>query len=287
MSLSEGSGLLLIESIVVIAGCSNYLEPTLGLTSAILRAVVVTPVANRSSGRTRGQSPLINHNTTTIEAVVFTIALPVFFTCSVLPASLLTVGFEVEPVIVIIIFTLLIIINGDLLPTGLHGTVFPGTAVIFSVFPTVIASCQFAILGYPAIQHLTIIIESIFLAINGFEFCASAVIASLVSFTALLHIVVMILSRIIIIILILVNNLNPGVGNHNTVAVYVVGVTVIINEFVGSHCATLFGIQPEPVVSRFLPSVFYSATIFVVVVPGTIFLNPTLSCERSHSTTDS
>ena len=27
--------------------------------------------------------------------------------------------------------------------------------------------------------------------------------------------------------------------------------------------------------------------IFVVVVPGTVFLNPTLSCERGHSTTDS
>ena len=91
----------------------------------------------------------------------------------------------------------------------------------------------------------------------------------------------------IIIILILINYFNPGIGNHNTVSIYIVGIIVILNQFIGSHCATLFSVKPEPVVSGFLPLILYSIAIFVIIVPGTVFLNPTLSCERSHSTTDS
>ena len=197
--------------------------------------------------------------------------------------TLFTIGLEVEPVVVIVI--LVLIVNAYFLPASLQSTIFPGTHVVFSGLPVRIIGSQGRIIVYPAIQHLTILIESIFLAIDGLE-SGGAAIFCFVCFTTILHVVVTVLSRIII-ILILVNNFNPSVGNHNTVSIYIVGIIIVINQFVGSHCATFFGIKPEPVVSRFLPLVFYSIAIFVVVVPGTIFLNPTLSCERGHSTTDS
>ena len=177
--------------------------------------------------------------------------------------------------------------NVDLLPTGLHGTIFPAAQVVNTAgSPVVFVGQSLTAVVNPTIQHLTVIIESISLAIDSTESGSGCGIRSFVSFTTCLHIVVVVLSQIII-ILILVNNFNPGIGNHNTVSVYIVGLVAILNQLIGSHCAALFAVKVEPVVSRFLPLVFYSIAIFVVVVPGTIFLNPTLSCERSHSTTDS
>jgi hypothetical protein len=85
------------------------------------------------------------------------------------------------------------------------------------------------------------LIESILFAIDGFEFGLTAV-TSFVSFTTVLHVVVTILCRIIIIILILVYYFNPGVGNHNTVSVYVVGIVIILNQHIGCHSAALVAI---------------------------------------------
>ena len=284
--------IIVCESIIylcerIILSRRSYFEPTLSVTSTIFRTAEICPVRSRLRiGCTRGSNvePLINHYTILVKMIIFTIGFPGVIVFSM--GTFFTVCFEVEPIVIIIILITGRIMNSNFLPASLHGTIFPGTKIVLCIFPVRIIGCKVSIIFLnPAIQHLTIIIECIFLAIDGFEFYVAA-IASFVSFTAGLHVVVTILSRIII-ILILVNNFNPGIGNHNTVAIYIVGIVVIFNELIGSHCATLFGIKPEPVVSGFFPLVFYSIAIFVIVVPGTIFLNPTLSCERSHSTTDS
>jgi len=284
----EALGIQLFEGSILVR--ANYLEPALNYLSTILWAVEVRPVrcGMQVAGGILSRIPLIYHYTTGIEVIVFTIVLPgsiSILTAIVKLYTFLTVCFEVEPVIIVIFFVIGVVVYADLLPASLHGTIFPGTEVVGSVCPTIFVVNHGTIFVNPTVQHDTILIECVLLSIDGL--LAYFVTAALVCFTIGLHVVVMILSRIILIILILVNYFNPGVGNHNTVSVYVVGLIVILNQFIGSHCATLFGIQPEPVVSRFLPLIFYSATIFVVVVPGTIFLNPTLSCERSHSTTDS
>ena len=199
----------------------------------------------------------------------------------------LTIGLEVEPIVIVVILTVLVVMNGNLLPTSLHGTIFPTTEVVFNVGtrPLVLTVSHGTGFGYPAVQHNAILIECVSLAVDGLLAYAGAV--ALVSFTIGLHIVVVILSGIIVIILILVYYLNPGIGNHNTVSIYIVGVIVIFNQFVNCHGAAFFTVQPVPVVTRFFPLVFYSVAIFVVEIPLSIFLNPASSCERSHGSADS
>ncbi len=188
-----------------------------------------------------------------------------------------------EPMLHIIVFIAVIDIN--LLPAGLHCTVIPVAQVINCTFPAIIVRLSLALLIYPSIEHFTVIIKGISLAVNGSE-TDIAVVGSFISFTAGLHIVVMILSRILIFILIFVYYLYPGITNHHTIGVYIIDIIIILNDLFHSHGAAFFTIQPVPVVSRFLPGILHTVAIIVIEIPGSILLNPAGSCERGHGSAD-
>src|SRR5699024_7377096 len=138
---------------------------------------------------------------------------------------------------------------------------------------------------YPAIQHLAFLIESVLLAVDGL--CGDGVIrsilASLICFAVCLE-VVPVCIRLILFASILILNSYPLIGYHSASFVYIIVIIVILDQLIYSHLAVI--IQPEPVVSGFLPLLGCSLLVAVVINPGAIFLYPASSCEGGHGCTD-
>src|SRR5699024_8874709 len=140
--------------------------------------------------------------------------------------------------------------------------------VVVRISPGIVIGLALAI-AYPAVEHTSLFIKSVFFAIDGLggNGAFGCAVASLISLAVCLEIVPVVI-RLVFLAGVLILNGNPLIGYHGAGLIYIIVVIVVFNQLINGHFAIF--IQPEPVVSGFFPLFSGTFLVPVVVHPGSI-----------------
>ena len=203
---------------IVVSGLVQVLRRDLvepALSSVTSRTIIVVlPLSNsciRIGGICGCKSiiPLEGHYASLIKSVLVAVDGLGLVLIAILSVNLLTVGVEVEPVVLLFLVQSLVksglnllIQNMQLSPASYLSTVIGGTAVVHTVSPVSLVGDSLTALIDPTPQHLSLVIEGVLLAVDGLEGYAISVRGG-VSLTIVLEVVPYVLGVVLVHILIL------------------------------------------------------------------------------------
>ena len=168
-----------------------------------------------------------------------------------------------------------------------HGTIVRSSQIIQAGLPCVIAGLTLTLFIDPAVEHLSFLIKRILFRCtvctdNGLKIHSSGILR-FVSFSVSAEIIPYGI-RLIVILRIIVFQLSPLAAHHDTTFIDIIVIVIVLYQLADCHLSVF--IQPEPVIAGFFPGRGNRIPVFVIIVPGSVFLLPASGREGHHRTSN-